>query len=386
MKHHLVLIWLMTVVMMLASAAYTTAQTKSSGIKVSGKVVDSRDRQPLIGATAFVTPTNGGKPQAQGTDANGQFSIVNLRSGTYDLKIVFVGYANYEKKLTLKSETPEQNLGTIRLKAEDLEIEEVKAVGTMVRQEQRGDTTVFNAAAFKVNPDATTEDLLKKVPGMQVKDGSVTHGGETVKKVLVDGKEFFGSDLMLALKNIDANMVDKIEVYDKQSDQSEFTGFSDGNEERTINILTKMGIKKGFFGRLYGGYGTDEHYEGGGNLNCFVGEHRFSLIGMSNNVNQQNFSFDDVTGAMSNGGGRSMRGMGPLSSALFLKRYDAYMTIRLQSSILLVSSVIPSRAIMLDAAVMRWARYASCALVSNARLDFVMVKISASVICAHLFH
>lgn len=310
MKHHLVLIWLMTVVMMLASAAYTTAQTKSSGIKVSGKVVDSRDRQPLIGATAFVTPTNGGKPQAQGTDANGQFSIVNLRPGTYDLKIVFVGYANYEKKLTLKSETPEQNLGTIRLKAEDLEIEEVKAVGTMVRQEQRGDTTVFNAAAFKVNPDATTEDLLKKVPGMQVKDGSVTHGGETVKKVLVDGKEFFGSDPMLALKNIDANMVDKIEVYDKQSDQSEFTGFSDGNEERTINILTKMGIKKGFFGRLYGGYGTDEHYEGGGNLNCFVGEHRFSLIGMSNNVNQQNFSFDDVTGAMSNGGGRSMRGMG----------------------------------------------------------------------------
>nr|DAL28187.1 MAG TPA_asm: hypothetical protein [Caudoviricetes sp.] len=83
---------------------------------------------------------------------------------------------------------------------------------------------------------------------------------------------------------------------------------------------------------------------------------------------------------------RSIRGMGPLSSALFRKRYDAYMTIRLQSSILLVSSVIPSRAIMLDAAVMRWARYASCALVSNARLDFVMVKISASVICAHLFH
>ena len=184
----------------------------------------------------------------------------------------------------------------------------------MQRQEQKGDTTVFNAAAFKVNPDATTEDLLKKMPGMQVKDGTVTQGGETVKKVLVDGKEFFGSDPMLALKNIDASMVDKIEVYDKQSDQAQFTGFSDGNEERTINILTKMGIKSGRFGRVYGGLGTDfdddTYYEAGGNMNLFKDIHRFSVIGMLNNVNQLNFSFDDVTGAMANGGGRSMRGMG----------------------------------------------------------------------------
>lgn len=276
--------------------------------KISGKVVDASDRQPLMGATAFVTPEKSNKPLAQGTDADGAFSIVKLPAGNYQLKVVFMGYATFEKKITIKE--ADVNVGTIRLKPEQHELEEVKAQGTLIRQEQKGDTTVFNAAAFKVNPDATTEDLLKKVPGMQVKDGNVTHGGETVKKVLIDGKEFFGSDPMLALKNIDANMVDKIEVYDKQSDQSEFTGFSDGNEQRIINIMTKMGIQSGRFGRVYGGYGTDQHYEAGGNMNFFRGDHRFSVIGMVNNVNQQNFSFDDVTGAMSNGGGRAMRGMG----------------------------------------------------------------------------
>ena len=138
---------------------------------------------------------------------------------------------------------------------------------------------------------------------MQVSGNSVTSGGESVKKVLVDGKEYFGDDPMAALRNIQADMVSKIEVYDRQSDQSQFTGFSDGNEEKTINILTKMGITKGRFGRVYAGYGTDNRYELGGNMNFFRGDQRISIIGMLNNINQQNFSFDDVTGAMSNGGG-----------------------------------------------------------------------------------
>ncbi len=276
--------------------------------RVSGTVVDAKDRKPMASATVALTAVGTDNLQAQSTDANGKFSI-SVPSGNYTLRVIFTGYSAQEKTVTVKD--ADLSVGTIRLKEDDHELQEVKAVGTIQRQEQRGDTTIFNAAAFKVNPDATTEDLIKKMPGMVVSsDGSVTHGGETVKKVLVDGKEFFGSDASIALKNIDASMVDKIEVFDKASEQSEFTGFSDGNEERTINILTKMGIKSGEFGRVYGGYGTDEHYEAGGNYNYFYGEHRVSVIGMLNNVNQLNFSFDDVTGAMSNGGGRAMRGMG----------------------------------------------------------------------------
>lgn len=273
--------------------------------KITGVVVDSKDGQPLPGATATIQADNG-KPEGQSTDIDGKFTI-RAAAGKYKFKVVFLGYRDYEKNITITDS--DLKLGTIRLRPESKELQEVEAKGTLRRQEQRGDTTVFNADAYKVNPDATTEDLIKKMPGMQVSGSSVTAGGETVKKVLVDGKEFFGDDPMVALKNIQADMVSKIEVYDRQSDQSAFTGFSDGNEEKTINILTKMGMTKGAFGRVYGGYGTDSRYEMGGNYNIFNGDHRVSIIGMLNNINQQNFSFDDITGAMSNGGGRGMGGM-----------------------------------------------------------------------------
>lgn len=270
--------------------------------RISGTVIDQKDGQGLPGATATLVSAETGKLAGNSTDIDGKFSI-RVNEGKYTLKVVFLGYGEYEKTIDVKGD---MSVGTIKLKAETKELDEVKAVGTMVRQEQRGDTTVFNAAAFKVNPDATTEDLLKKMPGMQVSGNSVSSGGESVKKVLVDGKEYFGSDPMAALRNISADMVASIEVFDRQSDQSQFTGFSDGEEERTINITTKMGITKGSFGRLYAGYGTDDRYEVGGSVNVFNGSHRYSLIGMLNNVNQQSFSFEDLSGGMSMGGGFGM--------------------------------------------------------------------------------
>ncbi len=269
-------------------------------IKLSGVVIDSRTRQPLPGALAIAV-VDGQQPKGETTDANGKFSF-SVKPGKYQFRVTFLGYATFEKEINV---TTDLNLGTIKMRTEDKQIEEVKAVGVMQRQEQRGDTTIFNAEAFKVNPDATTEDLIKKMPGMQVNGNTVTSGGENVKKVLVDGKEYFGDDPMAALRNIQADMVSKIEVYDRQSDQSQFTGFSDGNEEKTINILTKMGVQSGYFGKLYAGYGTDDRYEAGGTINYFNGEHRFSVIGLLNNVNQQNFSFDDITSSMGNMAGRS---------------------------------------------------------------------------------
>ena len=267
---------------------------------VSGKVTDGKG-DPIPGASVFVRQ---GDKLVRGSVSgpNGAFVIDSLLSGSYSFNVTSVGFVSFQKNIKVKPRTP-YYIGVVKMKEEDKMIDEVQVVSTVVRQEQHGDTTVFNAAAFKVNPDATTEDLLRKIPGMEVKNGSVSHGGETVKKVLVDGKEFFGDDPSIALKNIDADMVDKIEVFDKQSEQAQFTGFSDGNEERTINIMTKMGIKSGRFGRVYGGYGTDNHYEAGGNANFFCGSHRFSAIGMLNNVNQQNYS-QDGSADISAGGGR----------------------------------------------------------------------------------
>ena len=276
------------------------ANILAQSAKLSGSVVDAKTRQPLIGAIVTAT-SEGNQPKGETTDADGKFSF-SVKYGTYAFKVSFLGYTSYQKELNVSAD---MQLGIIRLQTENKQIDEVKAVGVMKRQEQRGDTTIFNAEAFKVNPDATTEDLIKKMPGMQVNGNSVTSGGETVKKVLVDGKEYFGDDPMTALRNIQADMVSKIEVYDKQSDQSQFTGFSDGNEEKTINILTKMGIQSGYFGKLYAGYGTNDRYEAGGTVNYFNNEHRLSVIGLLNNVNQQNFSFSDITGAM--GGSSSGR-------------------------------------------------------------------------------
>ncbi len=270
---------------------------------VSGTVVDSKDGQPLIGAAVTLTTTSGQNAAGQISDLDGKFSI-KVEKGTYTFKIAYVGYQTHEKSVTIDGN---KAMGTIRLKSENKELEEVQVTSTLVRQEQRGDTTVFNAEAFKVNPDASTEDLLKKMPGMTVEGNTVKSGGEEVKKVLVDGKEFFGDDPMIALKNISADMVSKIEVYDKASDQSEFTGFSDGNEERTINILTKMGIQSGYFGKVFGGYGTDDRFELGGNLSYFRGDHRVTLLGSFNNINQTNFGTDDSS---SSGGGGFGGGFG----------------------------------------------------------------------------
>jgi hypothetical protein len=133
--------------------------------------------------------------------------------------------------------------------------------------------------------------------------------GEQVRRVLVDGEEFFGNDATAALRNLPAEMIQQIEIFDRGSDQARFTGFQDGNEERTMNIVTRPGMRTGQFGRIYGGFGTDSRYNGGGTVNIFSGSRRISLIGLTNNVNQQNFAFEDLLGVLSDGSGRGGRGM-----------------------------------------------------------------------------
>lgn len=252
---------------------------------VSGRVVDQADGQPLTGATVVLSAPEADLRRGTSTGADGLFSFADVPQGKFSLSVHFVGYKEQERALTIGRQ--DVAVGVLRLSPQNKEIGEVEVAGTMRRQEQRGDTTIFNADAFKVNPDATAEDLLKKMPGMKVTGGEVAHGGETVQKVLVDGKEFFASDPMVALRNIDANMVDKIEVFDKKSEQSEFTGFADGNDTRTINIRTKSGMSRNVFGHLYGGYGTDTHYEAGCNINLLRKGHRLVFLGQANNTGLQ---------------------------------------------------------------------------------------------------
>jgi hypothetical protein len=199
------------------------------------------------------------------------------------------------------------NLGNIMMGMSTSVLREAVITGDVITVTQRGDTIAFNAAAFQTNPDASAEDLIRKMPGITIENGQITAQGEQVRRVLVDGQEFFGDDPNIALRNLPAEMIAQIEVFDQESDQARLTGFADGQEQRTINIVTRFDRRSGQFGRIYSGYGQDDRYQGGLVTNIFQGSRRISILGLTNNINQQNFSQEDIssaTGSTSSRGGR----------------------------------------------------------------------------------
>ncbi len=268
---------------------------------ISGNLFDSKSNEPLIGANVLLENKSDQKVWGATTAVDGSFEIKNVPDGDYVIKLSFIGYKLYEQDLTVSGN---QNLGALKLEEDKELLDEVEVVEIQDRVQQLGDTTQYNADAFKVNPDASAQDLIAKMPGVVVQNGEVQAQGEQVKKVLVDGKEFFSTDPTLALQSLPAEIIDKIQVYDEKSEQSQFTGFDDGNTQKTINILTKAGKNNGHFGKGYVGYGTDNRYNGGFNYNYFNGDQRVSLLGNFNNINLQNFSTEDILGAVGNTSGR----------------------------------------------------------------------------------
>ncbi|MEZ5015810.1 MAG: outer membrane beta-barrel protein [Flavipsychrobacter sp.] len=278
---------------------------------VTGKIVDKKDNTLLIGVTVILTDANGEKRGAT-TNNEGYFLLKDVTQGSYDLKARYIGYAELNKKIFVNNNFTD--VGILGMSVSRKALEDIVIKTKQTRVEVLGDTTQINADAYKVNRDATTEDLLTKMPGVTTTEGTLKVNGEDVKEVLVDGKPFFGNDPNAAIKNLPAEVIDKIQVFNKQSDQSQFTGFDDGNSQKAINIITKAGKNNGQFGKIYAGYGTDDRYAAGGNVNIFNGDRRISIIGMSNNINQQNFSNEDLLGVMSasssqrrGGGGRPPR-------------------------------------------------------------------------------
>ena len=170
-----------------------------------------------------------------------------------------------------------------------------------------GDSIEFNSENFKTQPNAVVEDMLKKMPGIEVdKSGGITVNGKSVSKVYVNGKEFFTGDPKMATRNLAADAVDKIQIYDRKSDQAMFTGIDDGNDETAINIKTKKDRKQSTFGKVGSAFGTPGRFDGQGNINRINNDEQFSIIATANNVNKQNFSmgdFGNVSGGGRGGGG-----------------------------------------------------------------------------------
>lgn len=272
---------------------------------LTGTVTDKHTQEGLISATVQLTDAEG-KSNYTSTDLQGKFQFKKLSQGVYTLQVSYVGYKTNKQRVTLTGSQTKQV--KVAMEEDAQLLDEVSVQGRATRAEQRGDSLQYNAEAFKVMQGSSAEDLLAKMPGIVVEGGTVQAQGEQVQKVLVDGKEFFDGDVNLAIKNLPSDIIASIEVFDKKSEQAEFTGFDDGEEVKTINIVTKGGFKQGTFGEVSAGYGTDNRYKVNGNINFFNGDRRISVLGMSNNVNQQNFSQEDLAGVMSAGASGKGRG------------------------------------------------------------------------------
>jgi Outer membrane protein beta-barrel family/CarboxypepD_reg-like domain len=283
---------------MLSFSVYS--QGKVSG-SVAGKILDTAGKQNLAGASIIVKHTLDSSIQDFSVaDKNGAFLIKSLPGGNYRLIISFQGYQAVVRRFSISATDKNVDFGTLyMLRKSDL-LDEV--IVEQPPMSVKKDTVEYNAAMFTTKPNALAEDLLKKLPGVQVdKSGNITAQGETVTRVLVNGQRFFNDDPKLATRNLPPDIIDKIQVFDDLSDQSKFTGFDDGNRVKTINIITKKDKRQGYFGRVVAGIGTDQNYDESINMHRFNNDQQISLLGQANDINKQNFTIQDILG---NSGGR----------------------------------------------------------------------------------
>jgi len=281
---------------------WTISSAQKNGT-IKGIAFDTLIKQPVANATVtLLQKKDSSLFSFTMTDNNGKFELTNIQNGEYQLLITHVSYHNNNQVFKIDDQHKSIDFGNILMNDRNKILSEVIVTNEAPPVTLVGDTIQYNAGSFKTQPNANVEDLLKKLPGVKVeKDGTVKAQGEKVQKVLVDGKEFFGNDPKIATKNLPADAIDKVQVFDKLSDQAQMTGFDDGNSEKTINLKLKKDKKKGMFGKINAGGGTEGRYEGKFNMNSFKGARQMSAIGMGNNTNAEGFTFMDVlnfTGAL----------------------------------------------------------------------------------------
>ena len=279
--------------------------------KVGGIVIDNQENAPIIGATVFLQ--NESMKQGVSSNERGLFFFDSIPYGEYTLTISSVGFKKV--KQTVLVDKSRNFLRKIPMEVSITQLNTMQVEEKEPLAVQNGDTTEYNSSAYKTNQDATTGDLIEKMPGITSKNGTISAQGEQVKQVLVDGKPYFGQDPKSALSNIPAEVVQKIQVFDDESDESKATGLKDGNTTKTINIITKPEYRNSKFGNMYAGYGSDERYNAGGNYNIFKGDQRISIVGLFNNVNQQNFSSEDLLGVTAGSGKRGWGNRGAISAS-----------------------------------------------------------------------
>lgn len=279
-------------------------------VDVTGVIIEEGNKEPIEQATVrLLNVKDSAMVAGVVSSRNGGFTLKNIKVGSYLLHITFVGFEPLYQPLRITGKTNPVNVGKLELSDGAFQLGEAVIVGKAPEVVVRNDTVEYNADSYKVTEGSVLEDLLKKMPGVEVdSDGKVTVNGKEVKKVMIDGKEFFSDDPKVASKNLPAKMIDKVQVLDKKSDMALMTGFDDGDEETVINLTVKPGMKQGWFGNAYAGYGSKNRYEGNAMVNRFINNDQVTFMGGLNNTN--NMGFSDLASTMFSGMGGRRGGRG----------------------------------------------------------------------------
>lgn len=318
--------------LLLCSAGFAQSLNK---ITIKGTVKDTLGEVAPFATVMLLTPQDSQLINFTRSDENGDFSFKNVKNNPYLVKVSYIGFLPLQKYIGA-STTEINDVGTLILKPISKELLEVVIKAARSTLSIKGDTIEYDAASFKVPPGSTVEDMLRRLPGIEVDaDGNIKAQGRDVKRVYVDGKMFFSDDPKAATKNLGAETISKIQVYNDKSEQSKLTGVDDGKKEKAMNLELKEEYKKGSFGKITGAVGTEERWAGRGNYNRFNTKEQISVIGYANNINQtglnwedygefkgQNtFNNDDADFGFSGGGGR-MYFMGGDDSDIPFSNFD----------------------------------------------------------------
>ena len=272
---------------------------------INGILLDSQDTTALIEATVKLLANSKDSTMIKGTTTNldGVFNIKGVKPGHYLLRFSYLGYNDVIKHVTVGADGRDVNMGVVTMDPNTIMLKEAVVVGVKTAITVKEDTVEFNADSYKTQANAVVEDLLKRLPGVEVgTDGKITANGKEVKKILIDGKEFFSDDPTVASKNIPADMINKLQVIDRKSDLARLTGVDDGDDETVINLTVKKGMNNGWFGTVNAGYGTDDRYAGNVMINHFRDGNQFTILGGGNNVNNLGFG-DGASGRFQRFGG-----------------------------------------------------------------------------------
>lgn len=272
---------------LLALLATFACAVPAKAFNISGSVLDA-EGEPLPDATVRILSADSAYIKGGAANAQGLFNFSGFNDGKYIVETSFVGFAKKHTDAAVKG--ADLKLPPIKMAEESLLLKETTVVAVKTPIKVMEDTIEYNADSYKTQPNAVVEDLLKRLPGVEVgTDGSITANGKSVTKILVDGKEFFSDDPKVASKNLPVDMVDKLQVVDRKSDLARMTGVDDGEEETVINLTVKKGMKNGWFGNAEVGYGTDDRYKGNFMVNRFKDGNQLTFLGNFNNLNDLGF-------------------------------------------------------------------------------------------------